>query len=302
MVAGFGVVATGDGLRRRKGATAAAASIRRMTTSDPAASSAGGTRPPFPVVRTVGFLAPFDWLARGRRTLVAHPLPALFYGACFAAMGWLLGALLRGSPALMMALTCGFLLVGPVLAMGVYDIARRHDRGEPVRLGDTIGSWSGNGMNIAVLGIALGVLMMLWARSSMMLIAIFFPDRMPNVALLIDQLTSAANMPFLLTYVAVGGVFAMLVFAFSAIAIPLMLDRRTDAITAVIASLISVGRNLPAMAFWAVLIVALTVAGFVSLFLGLVVAIPWLGLATWYAYRDLVEPMTTGGGSETKAG
>ena len=245
---------------------------------------------PFPVLRTVPFLAPFAWLDRGRKTLVAHPLPALFYGACFAAMGWLLGTLLRNSPALMMALTCGFLLVGPFLAMGVYDIARRHDRAEPVRLGDTIGSWAGNGMNIAVLGIALGVLMMIWARSSMMLIAIFFPDRMPNVALLLDQLTSAANLPFLLTYIAVGGLFAMLVFAFSAIAIPLMLDRRVDAITAVLASLVAVGRNLPAMILWAALIVALTIAGFVSLFLGLVVAIPWLGLATWYAYRDLVEP------------
>lgn len=254
-----------------------------MTSPGPTAPTAESTRMPFPVVRAVPWLAPVDWLARGWRALVAHPAPTLFYGGCFAAMGWLLGALLRDSPALMMALTCGFLLLGPFLAMGVYDIARRHDRGEPVRLGQTLGAWSGNGLNIAVLGIALGVVMMLWARSSMMLIALFFPDRMPNVALLIDQLVGTANLPFVLTYVAVGAAFAMLVFAFSAIAIPLMLDRRTDAITAVIASLVAVGRNLPAMVLWAGLIVALTAAGFVTLFLGLVVTTPWLGLATWYA-------------------
>ncbi|MGE0799870.1 MAG: DUF2189 domain-containing protein [Lautropia sp.] len=271
----------------------------RPPTADGSAGAAAQRRP-FPVIRTVSWFAPLRWLNAGRRAFVAHPVPALFYGLCFAAMGWLLGALLRGSPTLMMALTCGFLLVGPLLAMGVYEIARRHDRGEPVAIGDTTFAWDHNGLNIAILGIALGVLMMLWARSSMMLIAIFFPRRMPGLDLLLEQLSSGASLPFLGAYVAVGAVFALLVFACSAIAIPLMLDRRTDAITAILASLVAVGRNPGAMVFWAVLIVALTAAGFASLFVGLIVTAPWLGLATWYAYRDLVAPLPPDDGDEQR--
>lgn len=247
-------------------------------------------RRPFPTIRLVPFTAPFRWLDQGRRTFMAHPIPCLFYGVCFAAMGWLLGALLRGSPTLMMALTCGFLLVGPFLAMGVYEIARRHERGESVGIGDTTLAGADNGLNIAILGIAMGVVMMLWARSSMMLIAIFFPRRMPNVTLLLDELTSGNSLPFLASYIGVGAFYALLVFAFTAIAIPLMLDRRTDAIAAILASLVAVGRNLPAMLLWATLLVALTILGFATFFVGLIFTTPWLGLATWYAYRDLVEP------------
>lgn len=70
------------------------------------------------------------WAGSGRDSpsFRACPWPALFYGACFAVMGWLLGSLLRPAPSMMMALTCGFLLVGPFLAMGLYEIARQQAR------------------------------------------------------------------------------------------------------------------------------------------------------------------------------
>ena len=207
-------------------------------------------------------------------------------------MGWIQASLLRDSPTLMIALTFGFLLVGPFFAMGLYEVARRRECGERCSLGRTTVAWSRNISNIAIFGIGLGVLTMLWARSSMMLIAIFFPRQMPDMGLLLGHLTSADNIPFVLTYMGVGAVFAALVFAFSAIAVPLMLDRGTDAITAMIASVIAVGRNLPAMLLWAALIVAFTAIGFASLFFGLIVIVPWLGLATWHSYRDLIASET----------
>jgi uncharacterized membrane protein len=247
-------------------------------------------RRPFPVVRTIEPAAPFRWLLLGARTFYACPRPCLFYGTCFAAMGWLLAALLRPAPGTMMALTCGFLLVGPFLAMGLYEVARRRERGERCRIDDTTDAWRRNVGNIAILGIGLGVVMMLWARSSMMVIAIFFPRQMPSVAILLSEFASGANVDFLLTYVAVGAVFAALVFAFTAIAIPLMLDRGTDAITAMLASVAAVGSNPTAMLSWAVLIVALTAIGFATFFVGLILTVPLIGLATWFSYRDLVAP------------
>ncbi len=94
---------------------------------------------------------------------------------------------------------------------------------------------------------------------------------------------------FALVYFAVGGIFATFVFAISAIGLPLMLDRRTDAITAALASLVACGRNPGAMLLWAACIVILVGIGLATLFFGLVLTAPVVGHAAWHAYRDIVE-------------
>jgi uncharacterized membrane protein len=271
--------------------TPADGSLAEPAPADPAPQA---DRPAFPDVRRVGAGAPLRWLARGARDLRARPLPCLFYGLCFAAMGWLLGAMLRPAPGLMLALTAGFLLVGPFMAMGLYEVARRRELGLPCDLPATTVAWRRNLSNIAILGIGLGVLMALWARASMMVIAIHFPRRMPSVAILLEEIGRGDNLAFLGTWLGVGALFAALVFAFTVVAIPLMLDRGTDAITAMLASATAFGRNPAPMAVWAGAIVVLTVAGFASGFLGLIVTVPWVGLATWHAYRDLVAPPRAG--------
>lgn len=260
--------------------------------ADPPAADA--SRSAFPVLRSIGLGAPLRWLALGARDFRRRPLPCLFYGACFATMGWLLAVLLRPSPGTMMALTAGFLLVGPVMAMGVYEVARGLELGRKVGLFETTLVWRRNLMNLAILGIGLEIVMALWARSSMMVIAIHFPRKMPSVAVLIDEIVRGQELAFLATWMGVGAAFATLVFAFTAIAIPMMLDRGTDAITAMLASCAAFGRNPLPMLLWAALIVVLTVIGFATLFVGLVLTVPWIGLATWHAYRELVEPVPTG--------
>ena len=92
----------------------------------------------------------------------------------------------------------------------------------------------------------------------------------------------------LLGYVLCGGVLAMIVFVVSVVSVPLMIDRHARASEAVRASLRATVANLPAMALWAGLIVAVTALGFVTLLVGMVVIAPLLGYATWHAYRDLV--------------
>lgn len=271
-----------------------------MTPSTPAsgeptettgAARTDAPRAPFPVVREIGFGAPLRWLALGARDFRERPVPCLFYGTCFAAMGWLLAALLRPAPGTMMALTAGFLLVGPFMAMGLYEVARRREAGLPCDLLASTLVWRRNLTNVAILGIGLEIVMALWARSSMMVIAIFFPRSMPSVAVLLDEIARGQEIGFLATWLGVGALFATLVFAFTAIAIPLMLDRGTDAITAMLASVVAFGRNVVPLLFWAALIVALTVLGFATFFVGLIVTVPWVGLATWHAYRALVEPV-----------
>jgi uncharacterized membrane protein len=100
---------------------------------------------------------------------------------------------------------------------------------------------------------------------------------------------SIANLEFLVAYVVVGGFFAALVFAIAVVSVPMMLDRNTDGIVASITSLRACRDNVPAMLVWAALIAAIVGLGFLLWLVGLVVAVPLIGHATWHAYRELVE-------------
>ena len=90
-----------------------------------------------PEVRTVPVGEPFGWLVRGLRDMRAKPFASLFYGACIAAMGFLLFFYTRQEVKYIATLTSGFLLAGPFVAIGLYDISRRIERGEEVALGPT---------------------------------------------------------------------------------------------------------------------------------------------------------------------
>jgi uncharacterized membrane protein len=240
-------------------------------------------------VRPVTATAPFAWLAAGWRDFRAHPLPSAFYGACFAAMGWLIVVTFRHAYEYVSALVTGFFLVGPFLAIGLYDLSRRRERGLPASLAPTLGAWRASAGSIGIFALVLGVILLVWARASLIVFALFYTGEMPTVAGFVGQILSPDNLEFLLAYVCVGGGFALLVLAISVVSVPMMLDRDTDGIVAVLTSLRAFGASVPAMLVWGMLIVALTAAGFALYFAGLVVAAPVIGHATWHAYRALVE-------------
>jgi uncharacterized membrane protein len=242
-----------------------------------------------PGVRTVPATAPFGWLARGGADFCAHPLPSLFYGACFAIMGWLIAFTFRHSYEYVSALVTGFFIVGPFLAIGLYDLSRRRERGLPARLAPTLDAWSGNAGAIGVFALVLAVILLVWARASLVVFALFYTGEMPTVAGFVGQMLSLSNLEFLFAYLCVGGFFAVLTFAISVVSVPMLLDRDTDGVVAVLTSLRAFGANVPAMVVWGFLIVALAALGFALFFVGLAVAVPVIGHATWHAYRTLVE-------------
>jgi len=118
--------------------------------------------------------------------------------------------------------------------------------------------------------------------------ALFFTYDVPDLNGFLGQMLSFAHLDFLVAYFCVGGFFAVLVFAISVVSVPMMLDRNTDGVLAALTSLRAFTANVPAMIVWGLLIVLLTAAGFAIWFVGLAVAIPVIGHATWHAYRDLV--------------
>lgn len=246
---------------------------------------------PFPKVRPVPFTAPLRWLSQGVDDVKHCPRASLFYGACFAVMGLLLRSVFRNAYEYTFALAAGFLLVGPYLCIGLYDISRRLHQGRECALAVTLTAWKPNVGGIGVYAVILTVIMLVWARASLVTFALFYTAEMPSMQGFLKQVLSMENLEFLFIYFLVGGLFAALVFCTSVISIPMMLDRNQDAVTAVIASFLSVARNLPAMLLWAVLIVALTMVGFATMFIGLIFTTPVIGHATWHAYRDLVEPL-----------
>lgn len=244
---------------------------------------------PFPPIRQLGVPRVFAWLRLGWRDLCAAPQVSLFYGLCFAGMGFVLRLALANAPQYLSALSCGFLLVGPVLSLGLYDVSRRIENHEPPML-SSLFAVRGHLSNIGVLAVVQAVILLLWVRASLMVFALFYNKSMPTLEGFLSQLFSADNIQFIAIYCCVGLLFAGIVFALSWVAIPLMLDRDTDAITAMIISISALFKNFPAAIVWASTIVGLVVFGFLTWNLGFIVAMPLVGHATWHAYREVLGP------------
>ncbi len=243
-----------------------------------------------PKVRIIPVERPWEWLGAGWKDLWRTPAASLFHGLIFVILGYLVVYMVQVRFQYVLALTSGFLLVGPFLAMGLYDLSRRLEAGEPATLGHALTAWRRNAAPILTFGGLIGLLMIVWARLSALLFGVIVGGQ--NLAL--DGSTaqlffSGSGLIFLLVFLAVGAVIAAVVFAVSVVSIPMMLNRKTDLITAVLTSLAAVRANPAPMLLWAALIVIFTGIGLLTFYLGLALALPLIGHATWHAYRDLVE-------------
>jgi uncharacterized membrane protein len=245
--------------------------------------------PPREVI-AMSWSAPHGWLLLGWRDLAAHPGISLFYGLSFWCMALILGAVFRSSPEYTMTIASGCLLVGPFLAMGLYEVSRRRELGLVPGFASSMTCWKSHLRSMGLLVGVLIVLELLWGRASLVVIAVFFNTGMPSSVGVVQAVFSPDNWEFVLAYTLVGGTFAALVFAITVVSIPMILDRDTDAITAAIGSIEVVVTQPGVMLLWGALIVALvTGALLLPWALGLLLVGPLLGHATWHAYRGSVR-------------
>lgn len=233
------------------------------------------------------------WLKAGWRDLWTQPLSSLGYGVLVFVVSWLIvGSLMTlDLSAYLFPALAGFLIVGPILALGLYHKSRCLETGEPVTLRAMILVRAKSAAQILFSGVLLCLLLLLWMRAAVILYALFFGLR-PFAGL--DQILpflfgTLEGWGLLVVGSAVGGLFAAFTFAISVFGIPLLYDQRTDVFTAMAISLSTVWRQLGIMLPWAAAIVLLGVANLVSGCLAMVVTFPLLGHATWHAYREVCD-------------
>lgn len=244
-----------------------------------------------PRVRVVTMDHPWQWLMTGWRATLKTPVASLFYGVIFVVMGYFLTAMVSEHFHLALALGTSFMLMGPFLAMGIYDLSRQLDAGKPVNLASSMFVWRDNLMAIMLFGIILGLIAILWVRLSGVLFAILVSGQEITVDRQIAAIFfSGSGLTFLFTFLVIGVILGTLVFSISVVSIPMLLDRKIDFIMAVQTSLTAVRVNRGPLALWAALIVVFTGVGLVTGYLGLAITMPLIGHASWAAYRDLVEP------------
>ncbi len=254
-----------------------------------AAANAQASRQPVQL-RALRWRDPFLWLAAGGRDLRAAWPVSLVFGVCFWFMALVLGAVFRNLPEYTMSFVSGCFLVGPFLAMGLYEASRRRAEGLPQDLGASLTCWDRHLGSMGMLVLVLVVLELLWGRASLVVFAVFFNTGMPSTTGVVQAVFNPENWEFVAVYAVVGGAFAALVYATCAVSIPMILDCDTDAITAGLTSFQAVLGHPGVMLLWAALIVSLLLAAMALPWAaGVLLAGPLLGHASWHAYRGSVQ-------------
>lgn len=254
--------------------------------------------PPMPKAndrnRHLPVLSAFKWLGAGWKDLWTRPELSLLYGlgvAAVCAMAvW--AVFFYGWDQLLFPTLAGFLILGPALALGLYEKSRRIAAGEALSLRRMIGPRRGTGYHILFVGTILCTLMLLWMRAAVLLFALFWGWRpFPGLDQIVSMLlTTGTGWGLLIVGTIVGGLFAALGFAISVFSIPALLDKKFDAFTAMGLSMTYTWHNLPALLVWGAVVLVLSLIGIATGFSAFIVIFPWLGHATWHAYLAIKDP------------
>lgn len=235
---------------------------------------------------------PWFWLAEGWRDLRQSPATSIGYGALFVIASYLitLGMVMSGTFYLIPALLGGFFLVAPALGLGLYEVSRRNERGEPANFMHALRAIGRHSFQVSTMGAALVVCYIGWFLVANLIFTLMSSGISPSLDNAIPYLFSVQNMPMLIVGTLVGAVFALVVFAFSAVSVPMLLDRDdVDVLSAMRISFEACRYNPLPMLLWAALIVLIVLGGFVTLYVGLAIGFPLLAHATWHAYRELIK-------------
>lgn len=234
-------------------------------------------------------LRPFSWLARGWQDMMESPKASFAHGAAVMTLA-LVSLILASSHLFILAATLtGFLLIGPILGAGLCEISRRHETQPTVSFDESLSCIDRHEHSLLQFSTILLSMGVFWLLLSGILLSLFIePLAPPLTQTLWGSLYNALSPAQIMLYLAVGGTLAIAIFVLSVVTVPLIIDQDSSEMQAMQTSLHVALANPLTMLVWATLLLLLTVIGFVSFLLGLVVVFPLLGHATWHAYRDLI--------------
>jgi uncharacterized membrane protein len=253
-------------------------------------SAAVSPTPTLPQVRRIGISTPLEWLGKGWRDLWRQPAASLFYGVAIAVTGAAILGVTASLPYLFAAAITGFLLVAPMLAAGLYELSRRYLANEPATLVASMLAWKRNPSGLVSFGLLSILAGTAWQVISVVIVALFYKGTaMQPLEMIVEVLVNPRHYLMFFIYMCAGGLLAAVVFALSVVSMPMLVDRRCELLCALTTSVNAVAENPLPLALWAVIIMLLTGLGFATALVGLIVVMPWLGHASFHAYKDLVE-------------
>jgi uncharacterized membrane protein len=248
-----------------------------------------------PKVRKIGIADLKDALARGWDDFAAMPSHAVFLCLIYPVVGFLLARLVLGANVLplLFPLAAGFALLGPLAALGLYEMSRRREQGLDVSWKHALDVFRSPSLGaIVALGLLLVAIFLVWiAVAQAIYVATFGYAPAASMPDFIQQVLTTRD-GWMLTILGngIGFLFAVVVLTLGVVSFPLLLDRDVGVATAVLTSVRAVLANPVTMAVWGLIVAALLFIGSLPAFFGLAVVMPVLGHATWHLYRKVVEP------------
>ena len=254
-----------------------------------------GTEPARLTVRRIGIGDLKEALAKGADDFYAMPTHAMFLCAIYPVVGLLAARLAFGYSVLplLYPLAAGFALIGPIAALGLYELSRRREAGLEASASRALQVVDSSSIGaIAALGLLLMGIFVIWIAAANALYVAEFGYATPASigGFIHDVLTTKAGWSLIVLGNGIGFLFAVVALSISAVSFPLLLDRDVGAAVALLTSLRAVARNPVTMGVWGLIVAFALFVGSLPFFLGLTVVVPILGHATWHLYRKLIEP------------
>lgn len=248
-----------------------------------------------PAVRRIGFADVFAAVKKGLDDFREKPSHAIFLCLVYPIAGIVLGTAASGGNALPLVfpLMSGFALLGPIAALGLYEISRRREEGKQASWRDALSVFESPALpSIVALGVMLLVVFVVWLLvAKAIYMHVFGPLAPPSALAFLDTVfTTGRGLTLIIVGNAVGFCFAVFVLLTTSVAFPLLVDRDIGAVAAVQTSARVVARNPLPMALWGLIVAVLLALGSIPAFAGLAVVLPILGHATWHLYRAVVVP------------